>query len=169
MIKELYGMAFVHILSKDKIIYNRITNPDTGKALYPDIVFSHPFIETAIEDSQIYEEYNDLLKRYKSAHCFVVACDDQALTNLALNLSELYKTTTYNVTTIDEQLFDKVCDQLQLSVTMRSDLRKLFIYQSTRCDVNNYMRKLSQQYVIPVSTKKEGKIIYELIRKDIIQ
>lgn len=162
-------IRFIKVPGEGNIIYNKIIDPDTGRALYPDIRVPHNFTETTICDNKIYNDYARAVSELGTAHCFVISCNDEAIlsafhTSLLEAYKELDMTEPY-----DSLLFNSVCEALQLSVTMRNSFAGLMTYYSTLGNVNEYLVHIADQYELPAKDKRKGKQIYELIRKDIME
>lgn len=165
MILRKADFIFYIVNNISNTIYNKITDPDNGNSVYPDILFEHDFEEAELSDHKIYNEASRLMSEYKSAHCVFLSCKDsvpEALENAVLS------TRAAHSEPFDETQVRRFCHELSLSVTMESNLKKLFEYYSYHGVVSELISRIYTEFSLPVP-KTEGKKIYEHIRKIILQ
>ena len=166
MVIEKDRFAFRVTGRKSNTIYNKISDPETGSSVYPDILFPHSFEETALCDSEAYDEARSLFAKYGSAHCiFLSYINDDDLQSVidAAVATDIPVHAAY-----DESDVGMFCEELSLSVTMQGYMRRLLTYYSYNGDVPALMDSVRKKFPLPVS-KTEGKKIYEYIRKIILQ
>lgn len=160
---------FIHSFpSTENILYHTIINPETKKACYPDILIRHDFLEKEISDGKLYEIAENAIKEYGSSRCYFVAYkDDESLSELTKIINAVYE--EQSISNANEETIQKFASHLMLSTTMSAAFKTLLIYYVDFVgDLNELFRECTMEYNLPVSTKNEGKKIYELIRQRIL-
>ena len=67
------------------------------------------------------------------------------------------------------EMLDDFCKNILLSETMALNFKKLMqYYKETGGNPHDLLAPFIKEYALPVKSKKEGKIIYELIRNQIL-
>ena len=160
---------FIHSFpSTENILYHTIINPNTGKACYPDILIRHNFLEKEIADTSLYEIAENAIKEYGSSRCYFVAFkDSDSLSELTKTIDAVYKEQI--IPKDNEETIQNFAADLMLSTTMSAALKTLLIYYGDFIgDLKELVRNYTKEYNLPVSTKNEGKKIYEFIRQRIL-
>ena len=160
---------FIHSFpSTENILYHTIINPDTGKACYPDILIRHNFLEKEIIDAKLYEIAENAIKKHGSSRCYFVAYkDDESLSQLTKIIDAVYE--EQSISNDNEEIIQNFASALMLSTTMRAAFKTLLIYYGDFVgNLNELIKECTEEYNLPVSTKNEGKKIYELIRQRIL-
>lgn len=154
---------------KDNVIYHTITNPDTGKACYPDILIKHSFEEKEIADSNLYQIADNAIRQYGSSRCyFVTYRDEELMRELTDRLNSVYKAPVFS-SKDNLDIIECFANSLMLSATMTNSLRTLLIYYGDFIgDLKEFTDRCRDEYKLPVINKNEGKKIYELIRQKIL-
>ena len=159
---------FIYSFEGDEnAVFHTITNPVTGKSCYPDILIKHNFTEKGITDNRLYEIAENAIKEYGSSRCFFVSYNDKKKLDELLDIinSIYYKTTSDNKALLITELAHK----LMLSQAMTASLKTLLTYYGDFVgDLDASVKGWCKKYNLPVSTKNEGKKIYELIRQQIL-
>lgn len=169
--KLLATDIYIYVSTGDNnLIYNAITDPQTGHSCYPDMLFKHNFTETAILDSNLYIIADAAIKRYGSSRCYFLALHD---TNMLLDfigiLREVYGSTLPGLSHENIELIEKFSNDLMLSATMMHSFKTLMTYYAeTGGDIPGLLTPFMEEYPMPVTTKQKGKQIYELIRNKIL-
>lgn len=162
---------FFHVTQgNENIIYNSIKDNITGKTCYPDMLINHVFIESEIIDKNIYIIADDAIRRFGSSHCFFVTVRDiNSLTEFVSSVKAVFDCSNPAISKEQLQYVQNFGEMLMLSTTMmHSFINLMTYYHETGGDIQSMLTPFKQEYPLPVSTKKEGKIIYELIRKQIL-
>lgn len=160
---------YIHLTESDRtIIYNKITNPDTGDCCYPDILFNHNFSEGNITDKALYEIAYNAISEYGSSRILVGTYsseDDRIyLENVMKNINSERTVSSFN-----EELYDTMCDNLMLSASMRHSFYQLMqYYTETGGNMEDLLLPFTREYPLPVTNKNEGKKIYEIIRNSVL-
>lgn len=164
MIIEEYSGVFFCLADENKdIVYNKL-DKSGSISLYPDIFFSHPFAEGELNDPDIYDTAEELLRCHGSAHCvFLSLTDPSALCGIAKSITSLLENAGCCVSadSISPEAVNVLCDDLALSATMSASLKQLFTYYAA-CG-NDVMKLINDTYKafrLPAGNKKEGKEIY---------
>ena len=160
---------FIHSFpSTENVLYHTIINPDTKKACYPDILIRHNFFEKEIINAKLYEIAEKAIKEYGSSRCYFISYkDDDALLELTKIIDAVYE--EQNISNLNEEIIQNFASDLMLSATMSAAFKTLLIYYGDFVgDLNELVRECTVEYNLPVSTKNEGKKIYELIRQRIL-
>lgn len=169
MIKQ-YGGIFIYIYSDTaNIIYNRITDPSDGRSCYPDIIVRHNFKEAAVCDGALYAEAIAMQQKYGTSHCFFISAlsesDVDGFARLALSA---YNSCLAPPPAPNEKELERLCGDMALSQTMKSAFCQLMRYYALTGDAEEFMRAVRKRYTLPVSSKTEGKKIYEAVRTEIL-
>ncbi len=171
MIKK-YGSMVFYIAGWDSdVIYNKITDTQENISLYPDIFYTHPFAEKEIVNHQVYLDAVKLLREHGSAHCvFLSVTDSQKLDVFASSVNNVLRNIMPcgGLSSDVPASVQKLCSDLRLSATMTSSLIRLYTYYSTIGNTEALTEYIYNRYPLPVSSKKEGKAIYEDIYRYIV-
>ncbi len=171
MIKQNKDFIFYVVDQDSDTIYNKISDTTQSISLYPDIAFTHPFQEKELINHQVYNDARSLLRQHGSAHCIFLSVTDIGALD---DFSDAVISSCQNVYGHAEpdggmiESVQKLCDLLSLSATMRNSFIQLFTYYSTIGDVSKLIEHIYSSYTLPVSTKNEGKKIYDDIYRYII-
>lgn len=154
----------------DNIIYNTITDPQTGRSCYPDMLLKHNFMEKSVCNSNLYTIADTAIRRYGSSRCYFLALRD---THILLEyigiLKEVFGTSQPKLTDENIELIEKFGNDLLLSATMLHSFRTLMTYYAeTGGDIVGLLTPFIEEYPLPVTTKQKGKQIYELIRNKVL-
>lgn len=149
---------------KENIIYNKINNTAGLRPYYPHIFYNHNFAEGEITDNSFYEKAIMMGRLYGNDSIFMSVKNKEALDEF---LAELCFCVPENALP-DISGVDDFASLLGLSATMRASFIQLMYYYGFTHDISQYLSHIKSLYSLPVSTKKEGKIIYEHIRKEIL-
>lgn len=170
MIKQ-YGSIFIYRYSDTaNILYNRITDPATGRSCYPDILVRHGFEEAGIEDSALYDSAVSMQRRYGVSNCFFLSAKDESVVDGFAGLTlAAYASCRTRPPMPDGAKLDRLCGALALSQTMRAAFGQLIQYYSLTADAETFMDAIYGRYRLPVRSKAEGKKIYEAIRTEILR
>ena len=154
----------------DNIIYNAIKDTVTGKTCYPDMIIRHNFTESEIIDNDIYIIADDAIRRFGSSRCFFVSVNSiEILSDLINSAKSVFDTSAPVISQEQLQNVKDFGEMLMLSTTMMHSFMNLMTYyHETGGNIQDILTPFMQEYPLPVSNKKEGKIIYELIRKQIL-
>lgn len=154
----------------ENIIYNSIKDNITGKTCYPDMLIKHDFTECEISDNNIYIIADDAIRRFGSSHCFFVMVRNiNSLTEFVSSVKAVFDCSNPAISKEQLQCVHDFGEMLMLSATMmHSFVNLMTYYHETGGDIQSMLNPFKQEYPLPVSNKKEGKIIYELIRKQIL-
>lgn len=170
MIKQYDGLYFYIYSYKENVIYNKITDPAGGRSCYPDILIDHGFAESSIEDSVFYTVAVEAQHKYGTAHCFFIsAVNDTAVDELADRALSAYNSCSTALTVPDPNAVLRLCEDLRLSLTMRTSLSQLMQYYALTGDVSELIAEVTKRYSLPAGTKLEGKKIYEDIKARILR
>lgn len=159
---------FIHSFEDDcNAIFHTITNPLTGQSCYPDILIKHNLIEKSIVDTKLYEIAEKAIREYGSSRCYFISYNNTKILNEFLDIvNSLY---SQNIFDNKETLISEFANKLMLSQTMTVSLKTLLTYYGDFVgDLEEAVNDFCIKYNLPVSTKKEGKKIYELIRQQIL-
>lgn len=170
MIKQ-YGELFFYIHSRgENIIYNRITDPESGRSCYPDILVRHGLREDGIEDAVLYRRAEEMQKIHGTSKCFFMSALNDGIVDAfaALVLSAYGSCRTAPPFPVPEEA-DGLCGDLALSRTMSIAFKQLLQYYSLTADAGEFIRSVRRRYKLPVNTKSEGKKIYEAVRTEILR
>ncbi len=162
---------FLYISKGDtNIIYNAIKDSITGKTCYPDMIIRHSFAEREITDNDLYLIADDAIRRFGSSRCFFISvCDFSSLSEFITLVKTIFDTSHPVISQEQLQYIQNFGEMLMLSATMMHSFVNLMTYhRETGGDIQSLLKPFEHEYILPVSTKKEGKIIYELIRKQIL-
>ncbi len=170
MIKQ-YGKIFVCIYSDAaNIIYHRITDPESGRSCYPDIFVRHGFKEAAVRDGALYAEAVAMQKKYGTSRCFFIsAVSEEAADGFARVALAACDSCFKTFPSPDEKELERLCADMALSQTMKTSFRQLMRYCALTADAGEFMRTMRERYALPVSSKNEGKKIYEAVRTEILR
>lgn len=154
----------------ENIIYNKITNPETGDSCYPDILYNHPYRESEKSDCRLYEIISDAISEYGSslvvAGCFTSPEESSGFKNY---LEDFFPENTDVFTKEELDSIEKMCHDLMLSTTMVHSFYGLMsYYKTTGFSPLDLITPFADEYPLPVQNKNEGKKIYELIRNKIL-
>ncbi|MCM1267084.1 MAG: hypothetical protein NC302_04190 [Bacteroidales bacterium] len=170
MIREYGGLFFLIYSSTENIIYNKITDPATGRSCYPDILVRHGFREEAVTDGALYADALPMQQKYGTSCCFFLsASNDSFVEAFAELVQSAYSSCAKPSRKPDEAELARLCDDLALSQTMRASFAQLMRYCALIGDPEELMRELRREYSLPVSGKNEGKKIYEAVRAKILR
>ena len=160
---------FIHLSESGRtIIYNKITNPDTGNCCYPDILFNHIFSEENIADKALYEIAYNAISEYGSSRILIATYSSQE-DRLFLESAMESIHREHNNSSFNQELYESMCDNLMLSASMRHSFYQLMLYYTeTGGDMENLLLPFTKEYPLPVSNKNEGKKIYEIIRNSVL-
>ena len=169
MIEQRDNYIF-YIYSEDlDCIYNKISSTD-GQSLYPDIIFDHSYPESELVDEKAYEVAAKLLSSNLAHRVVFLSRKNSTVTDeIVHKLNRLEGSLSFEVPDIVRETCDKLSADLSLSVTMQRTLLQLLNYYALNGDLNEFIRTLYTRYTIPVTTKNEGKKIYEYIREFILR
>lgn len=161
---------FIHVSNGDNIICNAITDPQTGKSCYPDMLLQHNFKEQTVCDSNLYTIADAAIRRYGSSRCYFIYIKDyELLIEFIGVLKKVFKNNLPSLTDKDIALINKFGNDLMLSATMLHSFRNLMTYYAeTGGDVYGLLTPFIEEYPLPVTTKQKGKQIYELIRNKVL-
>ena len=154
----------------NNIIYNAIKDNITGKTCYPDMIIRHNFTESDITDNNMYIIADDAIRRFGSSRCFFVSvCDINSLSGLIASAKAVFDASDPVISQKQLQYIRDFGEKLMLSATMmHSFISLMTYYRETGGDIPALLAPFGQEYPLPVSTKTEGKKIYELIRNQIL-
>lgn len=140
-------------------IYNKISN-HAGLSVYPDILYSHPFDETAIVDDSLFEVASNAIKEYGTSNVIFFATNNSS-DGAKLNdiLEDFYKEP---ITPDYFDYIDTLCDTLLLTHAMSQKFKQLMLYYIA---LGNDPHSIK---VESISNKKEGIKEYERIKELII-
>ena len=160
---------FIHLIKSDQtVIYNKITNPDTGDCCYPDILFDHNFTESQIEDADLYEKTSSAIREFGSSKVLIASYSEDSDAVFLRERMELLHSTS-KVSSFNNELYEKMCDNLMLSASMRHNFYQLMqYYTETGRDMEDLLIPFTEEYAFPVGNKNEGKKIYEIIRNSVL-
>lgn len=158
---------FLYTFTSNKtVIFNKITNSE-GISIYPDIVFSHPFSESDIEDDELFSVADSAIKEYGSSHIIIASIastEDRAFLESRMNFLHS-NTDSYD----DSELITRMSGYLMLTEAMKINFRQLLsYYREIGNNPSDLLIPFIDEYDLPVSNKNEGKRIYELIRNQIL-
>lgn len=156
---------FIHTIKGNRtVIYNKITG--SNDTVYPDILINHPFAEEAITDDGLFHIVEEAIRQYGNGKVIIAGiADDSDLDYLVKTMRSLYPDEEKE----DFRYIDDFCKNILLSETMTLNFEKLMqYYKETGGNPNDLITPFIKEYVLPVKSKKEGKIIYELIRKQVL-
>lgn len=162
---------YVYVCSADSnIIYNAITDPQTGCSCYPDMLLKHNFTEQSICSSDLYIIADAAIKRYGSSRCYFLALKDTCMLFEFIDiLREVFGNTQPMLSSENIELIEKFGNDLMLSATMLHSFRTLLnYYAETGGDILGLLTPFIEEYPLPVTTKQKGKQIYELIRNKVL-
>lgn len=161
---------FYVTLGNENIIYNSIKDNITGKTCYPDMLIRHNFTESEITDSDIYIIADDAIRRFGSSHCFFIMVNGiESLSEFVSSVKTIFDCSNPAISREQLQYVQNFGEMLMLSTTMmHSFINLMTYYYETGGDIQSMLTPFKQEYPLPVANKKEGKIIYELIRKQIL-
>ena len=117
-----------------------IYNKITGSndTVYPDILINHPFAEDEIADDTLFHIADDAIRQYGNGKVIIAKVADDN------DLDYILKTMALN--------FKKLMQY----------------YKETGGNPHDLLTPFIKEYALPVKSKKEGKMIYELIRNQIL-
>lgn len=156
---------FIHTIKGNRtVIYNKITG--SNDTVYPDILINHPFAEDAINDDGLFNIAEDAIRQYGNGKVIIAEiADDSDLDYLVKTMESLYP----EVEKGNSGYIDDFCKNILLSETMTLNFEKLMqYYKETGGNPGDLITPFIKEYALPVKSKKEGKIIYELIRKQVL-
>lgn len=166
MIKQYEDLFFYVVDNNSDTIYNKISDTGASISLYPDIAFLHLFEEKELVNHRVYEDARRLLREHGSAHCiFLSIMDMDSLDEFANSVCSVYHNLCrqQGLTNDEITVAHKLCEDLSLSATMCNSFMQLLTYYSTIGNVENLIEGIHKHYTLPVSSKSEGKKIYEQI------
>ena len=143
---------FTHTIKGNKtVIYNKITG--SNDTVYPDILINHPFADDAI-------------RQYGNGKVIIAkVADDNDLDYILKTMACLYPENAKE----SSGYIDDFCKNILLSETMALNFKKLMqYYKETGGNPHDLLTPFIKEYALPVKSKKEGKMIYELIRNQIL-
>lgn len=154
----------------ENIIYNAIRDPDTGRACYPDMLIRHNFTEKSISDSMLYTIADDAIRKFGSSRCFFLTVNNyEELVSFIERIKTVFDSDTPALSENDITFIRDFADKLMLSATMiHSFMNLMTYYRETGGNIYGLLTPFTLEYPLPVSTKNEGKQIYELIRNKIL-
>ena len=156
---------FIHTIKGNRtVIYNKITG--SNDTVYPDILINHPFAEDAITDDGLFNIAEDAIRQYGNGKVIIAGiADDNDLDCLVKTMESLYPEEENE----DFGYIDDFCKNFLLSETMTLNFEKLMqYYKETGGNPHDLITPFIKEYALPVKSKKEGKLIYELIRKQVL-
>lgn len=156
---------FIHTIKGNRtVIYNKITG--SNDTVYPDILINHPFAEEEITDDGLFHIAEDAIRQYGNGKVIIAGiADDNDLDYLVKTMESLYPEGGKE----DYGYIDDFCKNILLSETMTLNFEKLMqYYKETGGNPHDLITPFIKEYALPVKSKKEGKIIYELIRKQVL-
>ena len=157
------GLFFYIKSGSNDLIYNCIKSPFGDRPLYPDMLLKSEYAEAEITDSDMYEAGVRAMREYDSAHVFFMSVQDEDKFFDFVKKAERVLAKTDNG---EDACFDRLCSDLKLSETMKHSFRQLMAYGELS---GISFREITAGYSLPVRDKKEGKKIYEDIRKRILE
>ncbi|MGN0373989.1 MAG: hypothetical protein ACI4EN_00695 [Butyrivibrio sp.] len=164
-------MIYVYVREgSDNIIYNSIQDPDSGRICCPDMLIRHDFVEMSIADHDLYILAEDAIRKYGSSRCFFLALkDSNAILPFVHGIKEVFQNELPVITDSDKAYVEDFAAKLMLSSTLSHSFSGLMTYYAeTGGDIQGLIEPFIREYPLPVSSKKEGKAIYELIRNKIL-
>ncbi len=161
---------YIRILpSQSNYVVNGIQGHDG--CCYPDILYRHRLAEQFIESEELYAEAINAQQECGTSRCMFIAVaqwDDDvetAVTNFIHSCS--FSNPPLNDT--EHSCYERLSNGLMLSQTMRSSFMQLLIYyKACQGSIEGLITPFFEEYALPVTTKNEGKVIYELIRNTIL-
>ena len=156
---------FIHTIKGNKtVIYNKITG--SNDTVYPDILINHPFAEDEIADDTLFHIADEAIRQYGNGKVIIAkVADDNDLDYILKTMACLYPGNVKE----SSGYIDDFCKNILLSETMALNFKKLMqYYKETGCNPHDLLAPFIKEYALPVKSKKEGKIIYELIRNQIL-
>lgn len=158
-------MLTLNIFSNsDNIIYNKICGTNGSRPIYPHIFFQHDFRECEITDDNYYKSCLNT-RNSDGAQCIFLSVKNESSLNEFLAKLCFY---TQYVPNNYREIIDEFAALLRLSTAMTASFRQIMEYYAINNNVRAYLDEQKKLYALPVTSKYEGKKIYELIRKDII-
>lgn len=158
---------FIHIKSGNaNRIYNKISNSE-GISIYPDIWYNHPYEEVEIRDDELYETALIASKKYGSSQIiFAEFADKQS----EISFREMLTSFSMTEQAIsDPALITRFCEDLMFSEAMKINFNKLIqYYVLTGGTPGDIIEPFYSEYALPVASKKEGKMLYDIIRNQIL-
>lgn len=151
----------------DNVLYNSIKDTVTGKCCFPDILINHGFTEDSICDKELYLKAESAMKQYGSSNCFFITYKDpESYIDFLKVINNVYPVTP---TEYHDVLINDFGKDMLFSATMMSSLRTLLNYYCVKGgDLINYIGTFSAEHNLPVTTKNEGKELYELLKQEIL-
>lgn len=157
---------FVFIDKGDDIFYiNKITDENTGKSRYPEIMFRHPFREREKISHDIYTLFCASRKHFKPSNIYIFESPIISRERIYTWIDERLAYTDERavlLTSEEENLIKIISEGLRLTETMRYDFK--------RCGLNRKIRENDLYDLLTVyksaktRNKKERSLIYDEIK-----
>ncbi len=156
--------------SSRNVFYNEIADPASGKSCYPDMIIKHDLSEVSVFDHELYLTAMDAQKKYGTSKCFFMELTDSSIiynyTNMIIKACSL---TELTLSDSDLLLVTQMEKDLCLSDTMKNTFVYMMTYYSSENNIQALFNIIRKNYQLPVTTKREGKIIYDRIRAIILK
>lgn len=157
---------FVHIGSGNTVFYiNKITDPETGKSRYPEIMFRHPFDEREKVSHDTYILFCASREHFKPSNIYFFESPGHGRERIYnwINGRLAYRAKNANpLTKEEENLIELIAMGLNLTDTMRYDFKRCCVNKKIRDD--DLYKVLAAYISAKAGSKKERSLIYNEIK-----